>query len=260
MTAPVSRSQRSRLTGLSAIVTGAGQGIGRATALRLAADGADVAVNDVPGHSELSALGTLVGGRVVAADVSDADALHAALDDEARGGFDVAVANAAAMTMAPFGEEAPDEWWRQIEVNLTGTFNLVKAVLPGMTRRRRGRIVIIASEWGVIGWPNATGYAASKAGLIAMTKSLARELAPLGIRVNAVAPGITDTPQLDVDAGDAGVSPEEIRRRYGAVAPLGRITSAEEIAATVAFLAGSESEPMIGQVLQPNCGTTRCQA
>lgn len=262
MTAPASSLGRSRLRGLNAIVTGAAQGIGRATALRLAAEGADVTVNDLPGHPALESVREAVGGRTAAADVSDREALDAALREaeRARGGFDIAVANAAAMTMAPFGEEEPHEWWRQVDVNLTGTFNLIQAVLPGMARRGRGRIVVIASEWGVTGWPNATGYAASKAGLVAMIKSLGLELAPRGIGVNGVAPGITDTPQLDVDAGDAGVSSEEIRRRYAAVAPLRRITSADEIAAAVAFLASSESEPMIGQLLQPNGGTTRCRA
>jgi NAD(P)-dependent dehydrogenase (short-subunit alcohol dehydrogenase family) len=126
-----------------------------------------------------------------------------------------------------------------------------------MRSRGTGRIVIIASEFGVVGWINATAYAASKAGLISLTKTLGRELGPEGILVNAIAPGIMDTPQLDVDAADAGVSPEEIRRRYADESPIGRIGRPEEIAATVAFLAGDGATALTGQILQPNGGTTR---
>jgi 2-hydroxycyclohexanecarboxyl-CoA dehydrogenase len=133
----------------------------------------------------------------------------------------------------------------------------VRAVLPGMRRRGGGRIVIIASEFGVVGWPNATAYSASKTGLISLTKTLGRELGPEGILVNAVAPGIMDTPQLDVDAEDAGVSPEEIRRRYAADSPMGRIGRPEEIAALVAFLGSDGAGALVGQILQPNGGTTR---
>ena len=121
----------------------------------------------------------------------------------------------------------------------------------------RGRIVIIASEFGVVGWANASAYSASKAGLISLTKTLGRELGPEGILVNAIAPGIMDTPQLDVDAEDAGVSPEEIRRRYAAETPIGRIGRTEEMAALAAFLAPTRPGAFVGQILQPNGGTTR---
>jgi 2-hydroxycyclohexanecarboxyl-CoA dehydrogenase len=117
--------------------------------------------------------------------------------------------------------------------------------------------VIIASEFGVVGWANATAYSASKMGLISLTKTLGRELGPENILVNAIAPGIMDTPQLDVDAVDAGVSPEEIRRRYAADSPMGRIGRPEEIAALAAFLSTDGAGAFVGQILQPNGGTTR---
>lgn len=104
-----------------------------------------------------------------------------------------------------------------------------------MRRRGGGRIVITTSEWGTIGWPNAVAYAASKTGLISLIKTLGRELAPEGIIVNGVAPGITDTAQLDVDARNAGVSHAEIVERYGRDIPLGRVGRPEEIAATVVW-------------------------
>jgi NAD(P)-dependent dehydrogenase (short-subunit alcohol dehydrogenase family) len=173
------------------------------------------------------------------------------------GGIDIAVCNAAAMTLEPFGEHDHDAWWRQIDVNLTGTFNTIGAVLPSMLERGDGRVVIIASEWGVVGWPNATAYCASKAGLISLTKSLGRELAPQGILVNAIAPGIIDTPQLQNDADDAGLDLEEMRRRYAEAAPLRRIATPDEMAATVAFLCTPGAGSFVGQILQPNGGTVR---
>ena len=199
------------------------------------------------------------GGVPAIADVSDPDAVVRAVRavEAGAGPVDVLVANHAYMSMAPFAEHDPEDWWRNVDVNLSGTFHLVRAVLDGMRRKGGGRIVIIASEFGVVGWPNATAYAASKTGLITLTKTLGRELAPEGILVNAIAPGIMDTPQLDVDAADAGVSPEEIRRRYAAESPIGRIGRPDEIAATVAFLAGDGAGAFVGQIVQPNGGTTR---
>ena len=130
-----------------------------------------------------------------------------------------------------------------------------------MRRRGGGRIVVVSSEWGVTGWPGATAYAASKAGLISLTKTLGRELAPEGIIVNALAPGVTDTPQLEVDARDAGVElGEHARQRYAEDIPLGRIGTAEEMAEVVALLADFRLSAMVGQVVQANGGSTRGRA
>lgn len=238
-----------------ALVSGAAQGLGRAIALRLAAEGMRVAANDLRPSRQLDEVVTETGGVAAVADASDPDAVERMVAEV--GDIDLLVANHAYMTMAPFVEHEPGDWWRNVHVNLSGTFFLIRAALPGMRRRGGGRIVVIASEFGVVGWPNATAYAASKAGLISLTKALGRELGPEGILVNAIAPGIMDTPQLDVDARDAGVSPAEIRRRYAAESPIGRIGRPEEIAALVAFLAGDGAGALVGQILQPNGGTTR---
>lgn len=246
------------IDGRVALVTGAGQGMGRAIAERLAAEGAKVAANDLSPDTA-AATAEAVGGMAVPFDVSEPDAVDAGVADvEGRlGPVEILVANHAFMTMAPFEEESPENWRRILDVNLFGTGMLIERCAPGMANRGFGRIVVMSSEWGVIGWPNATAYAASKGGLISLVKSVARAVGVKGVAVNAIAPGVTDTPQLDVDALDAGVSHEEIVRRYGEDIPIGRVGRPEEIAATVAFLCSTNAEAFVGQVLHANGGSTR---
>jgi 2-hydroxycyclohexanecarboxyl-CoA dehydrogenase len=218
-----------------------------------------VVVNDREPSEALDEVARICGGVTAVADVSDPAAVEkmvAGVENDA-GSIGLLVANAAYMFMRPFLEHDEADWWRQVETNLSGTFYLVRSVLPGMRRLGGGRIVIVSSEWGVIGWPNATAYAASKAGLISFGKTLARELAPENIITNMISPGIVDTPQLEVDAEDAGVSREEIKSRYAAGIPVGRVGRPEDIASTVAFLARTGSAALVGQVVQPNGGTTR---
>jgi NAD(P)-dependent dehydrogenase (short-subunit alcohol dehydrogenase family) len=251
-----------RLKGTVALVTGAGQGIGRATALRLAAEGAIVAVNGREQAKKIDDVVEACGGVPAIADVSNPEAVEEMVAgvEKSVGPIGVLVANAAYMSMGSFLDQDPADWWRQIDTNLSGTFYLIRSVLRGMRRLGGGRIIIVSSEWGVTGWPNATAYAASKAGLISLGKTLARELAPENIITNVVAPGVIDTPQLEQDARDAGVSIQEIKQRYAAETPVGRIGRPDEIAAAVAFLAAGESAAFVGQVIQPNGGTTRSGA
>ncbi len=233
--------------------------MGASHARRLAADGATVAVNDRVDSPALRAVAEEIGGLTAQGDVNDPMAVRRLVSriEERVGPVDVLVANHAYMTMGDLLDSDDDDWWKVVDTNLGGTFHLIQAVLPGMRRQGAGRIVVISSEWGVTGWPSATAYAASKAGLISLTKTLGRELAPEGIVVNAVAPGVIDTPQLLVDAEAAGIGLDEIRTRYARDVPVGRIGRPEEIAAVVALLADFRLGSMVGQVIQANGGSTR---
>ncbi len=215
-------------------------------------------VNDRVPSAALAELAEEIGGVAAPADVSDAAAVSRMLAEV--GDVQVLVANHAYMAMGPFEQHDLADWWRIIDTNLGGTFHLVQAVLPGMRRFGGGRIVVISSEWGVTGWPAASAYAASKAGLISLVKTLGRELAPEGILVNAVAPGVTDTPQLEIDARDAGVPLSEMHQRYAEHIPLGRIGRPDEIAAAVALLCDFDMGAMTGQTVQVNGGSTRTRA
>lgn len=256
------QTQRRPLEGRVALVSGATQGIGLSIVERLVADGAVVAVNGRKADDRMAAAVAATGAHAAPADVSDRAAVQAMVleIEQTVGTIDVLVANHAYMSMSPLVDCDLDDWWRVIDTNLGGTFNLIQAVLPGMRRAGGGRIVVISSEWGVTGWPNATAYAASKAGLISLAKTLGRELAPEGIIVNAVAPGVIDTPQLEVDAREAGVTRAEIVEQYARDIPLGRVGRPAEIAAVVSLLADYRLSSMVGQVLQVNGGTTRSRA
>ncbi|MEN3320545.1 MAG: 2-hydroxycyclohexanecarboxyl-CoA dehydrogenase [Mycobacterium sp.] len=248
--------------GRTALVTGAVQGIGAAIARRLAREGSTVAVNGLTHDERMKTVVAETAGFPAAGDVSDPDAVARLVNDieTTRGPIDILVCNAAYMTMAPFVDHDEEDWWKVIDTNLAGTVYLIQAVLAGMRRAGGGNIVIIASEWGVIGWPEATAYSASKAGLIALTKTLGRELAPENITVNAVAPGVTDTPQLQVDADNAKVSLAEMHEEYSRGIPIGRIGRADEIASAVALLARKDLGAFVGQTIHVNGGTTRCRA
>ena len=247
---------------LVALVTGAAGGVGGAAARRLAADGHLVAVNDIAAEGRLRDLAEEIGGVAVPGDITDPEATAAMVAEATKtlGPVQVLVANAADMAMSPFLDADPARWWRQVEVNLSGHFRLIQAVIGGMRALGHGRIIVIASGWGVIGHPNATAYAASKSGLIALTKGLGRELGPDGILANAIAPAFIDTEQLLVDAADAGISLEEMRQRYRDLVPVGRLATTDDIAAAISFLAGPGATGFVGQVLQPTGGVTRTRA
>ncbi len=247
------------LDGRVAMVTGAAQGMGAVHARRLAAAGATVAVNDIRDSVALSALADEIGGLSAVGDVSDpAECVRIAADVvQATGRLDILVANHAYMTMAPLADHDDTDWWKVVDTNLSGTFFLVQAVLPHMRVVGAGRIVLISSEWGITGWPEATAYAAAKSGLISLVKTLGRELAPEHIIVNAVAPGVIDTPQLQVDADAAGIELAAMHQRYASAIPLGRIGFADEVAAAVELLSDFELESVVGQVISCNGGSTR---
>jgi 3-oxoacyl-[acyl-carrier protein] reductase len=247
---------RGRVDGKVALVTGASRNIGRETALTLAREGAAVGVGHYPDAEHAALAGEVVaqvrqaGGRAVAlpGDVTDAAAMRAAVATllEAFGRIDVVVTNAGIIHRQPFVDVSEADWDRVIAVNLKGTFTAIHAALPHLIRQKSGKIVTVASELAFIGRAGAAAYAASKAGVIGLTKSLARELSPLGINVNAVAPGPTDTDMLRSSA--------EFRDENKANVPLRRWGHPRDIALTVLFLASDESAYYAGQVLSPNGG------
>ena len=225
-----------------AIVSGASGGLGVAIVRRLAADGFAVAGCDVaPGDG---------APLHVEVDVVDADAVGAfvrRVEDEL-GPVAVVVTAAGIQRTGPSEAVEAEDWRAVVDVNLTGTWNVIQAVLPGMLERRTGRVVTISSEVGLAGLERYAAYAASKGGVIALTKALARELAPRGICVNSVAPG-------PIEAGMLVRGPSYDDGWLAANVPVGRWGRPEEVAACVALLAGEDGGYFAGQVLSPNGGT-----
>jgi NAD(P)-dependent dehydrogenase (short-subunit alcohol dehydrogenase family) len=243
-----------------ALVTGAGQGIGRAAAIRLAEEGAKVAVNDLDTHPDLQAVAREIGGIAVTCDMSNVSQVESMVKEiEGRlGPVEILVANAAYMTMVPFLEQDPADWWKHLNVNLTGHLYCIQAVLLGMRKLGEGKIIIMSSMFGIEGWKNASAYGASKSGLTALGEALAAELRSENIHVGIVHPGVIDTPQLQVDAEDLGLSLDEVKAMYAKDIPMDRVGDPEEVAATVAFLAAEGGPVFSGQVLQINGGLSRC--
>jgi NAD(P)-dependent dehydrogenase (short-subunit alcohol dehydrogenase family) len=248
-----------RLLGISgrvALVTGAGQGIGQAIAERLAHEGARVVVNDL-NPDTAATVAKAIDGVAMPFDCSDRAAAHAAALSIAEqvGPIELAVANHAYMTMAPFIDEDPNDWQRTLDVNLKGALWVLQASARQMVPGGYGRIVCIASEWGLTGWPEAGAYATSKGGIVSLVRSAARALGPRGIAVNAIAPGVTATPQLQVDADAAGISYDEMVQVYARDVPLGRVARPSDIAAVAAYLLSEPAGALVGQVISPNGGS-----
>ncbi|MGV1767936.1 SDR family NAD(P)-dependent oxidoreductase [Rhizobium rhizogenes] len=237
----------------SAIVTGAGSGIGRAIAHRLAADGYAVLVNDLSldrAQAVADEIGKAGGlASAAAGDVSrpeDVAAIHAAAVVR-HGEVDLLVNNAGIVHQASFENLALEDFDRMFAVHVRGTFLMTKAVLPSMLERGEGGIINVASQLGQIGGIELVHYSGAKAAIIGMTKALAREVSSRGVRVNAVAPGPINTPLV------LGLS-DEWRERKKRELPLGRFGEPEEVAATVAFLASPAASLFVGQTLGPNSG------
>lgn len=231
-----------------ALVTGAATGIGQATADMLEARGFAVARNHLPGQH--------VPGYSAEADVSDPAAVGRMVENVTSdlGPVSVLVANAAYMVMGAIEDVDAGEFWRVVNTNLTGTFACIRACAPEMAEAGWGRIVSVASDWGRTGWPRATAYCASKGGIISLTRAAALELGPHGVTVNAVAPGIIDTPQLQVDADDAGVSMAEMHERYAQEVPLRRVGRPAEVAEVIAHLCSDAAATITGQIVSVNGG------
>jgi NAD(P)-dependent dehydrogenase (short-subunit alcohol dehydrogenase family) len=239
------------LTGQTAIVTGAATGIGEAIAKRLAAAGATIAVLDVDlAGAEVVAAAIGNGSFAIEADVTQADSARAAVEDAIRhtGRIDILVNNAGiAGRAAPIWEQTDEDWQRNIAVNLTGVFNLCRAVVPHMRSRGYGRIVNIASIAGKEGNPRMTPYSATKAGVIGLTKSLGKELATDGICVNAVAPAVVQTRILDQ------LTPEQVSYMTDKI-PMRRTGKPQEIAAVVHFLASPDCSFVTAQCYDASGG------
>jgi NAD(P)-dependent dehydrogenase (short-subunit alcohol dehydrogenase family) len=232
------------LKGRRAFVTGGARGIGAAICEALANEGAVVYVGYLSSGAgpELAAE---IGGTAVQLDVADPDSARAAV--ERIGTLDILVNNAGMDDMAFFTELTPERWRPQLAVNLEGVLNVTHAALPAMQAARYGRIVNVSSEAGRIGSKRGSVYAAAKAGVIAFTKSIARENARYGITANNVLPGPIETPMLE--ANRRGPKGEEVVAAMAGATLLGRIGTPEEVAGAVAFLASEQASYITGETL-----------
>ncbi|HET9286054.1 MAG TPA: 3-oxoacyl-[acyl-carrier-protein] reductase [Gaiella sp.] len=233
------------LEGKVALVTGGSRGIGRAIALELGRAGADVIVGYRTGREEAEAVATEVGGRAVEADVSDPGSARTLV--ESAGELDVLVNNAGLTRDGLLVRMSDEDWRSVIDTNLSSVFYTCRAAARGMMRKRAGAIVNISSIVGVHGNWGQTNYAASKAGIIGFTKSLARELGSRNVRANVVAPGYVTTQLTDV-------LPDEAKETMLSATPLGRLGDPEDVAGSVRFLCSDEARFVTGVVLHVDGG------
>ena len=244
------------MAAMNVIVTGAASGIGKATALLLAREGARVFIGDIDeagGHAAAAAA-TAAGLAVeyLHLDLSDPAGIEvfaAAVETRAGGRVDELVNAAGWDTIQPFLENPPEMWEKVVAINLMGAVRLTRAVLPPMAAASKGKIVNVASDAGRVGSMGETVYAAAKGGLIAFTKSLAREMARYRINVNCVSPGPTDTPLFQRQ-------PEKMKEALTRAIPFRRIAKPEEVAEAIRFFMGAGSDYITGQVLSVSGGLT----
>lgn len=245
------------LDGAVAWVTGGGRGIGRAIAHALAADGASIVVS-ARSADEVGAVARAIEASGppalgVACDVTRESDVRAVYDAAVArfGRVDILINNAGFVESAPFVRLEAPLWDRTLAVNLTGPYLCMRAVLPAMIERRRGRIVNISSTAGRVGYPYTAAYCAAKHGVLGLTRSVALEVASKGVTVNAVCPGWVDTDMTAHSirriAERTGRSPDAARQALEAMNPLGRLMRPEEVAAVVRFLAGPDADAITGQ-------------
>jgi NAD(P)-dependent dehydrogenase (short-subunit alcohol dehydrogenase family) len=245
-----------------ALVTGGGSGVGRAIALALAGAGIEVTICG----RRADTLDAVAAGNprihTIPADVTDEHAVSALYEkaEAARGPFDIVVANAGTADSAPAHRTSLSDWRKTIEVNLTGAFVTVKPALSGMSARKSGRIVFVASTAGLKGYAYVAPYVAAKHGVIGLMRALAAETAKSGVTVNAVCPGYVETEMLDRSVQNivakTGRSAEETRAALAAVNPQGRFVQPDEIAAAVVWLCGEKTGSITGQAISISGGET----
>jgi 3-oxoacyl-[acyl-carrier protein] reductase len=240
------------LAGKVALVTGAAKNIGRAIALELAATGAKVAINTRASRAEAEAVAEEIraaGGTaaVFIADIADAAAvqnMHTAVQT-ALGPVDILVLNASVRREIPFTEMTFDEWRQVMSISLDGSFHCIKAVLPGMVQKNHGTIITLAGDTALSGAVGKVHSSSAKSGLVGMTRALARELGPKGIRVNCISPGHFNTTRANTRAERPAASSH---------IPLGRYGESNEIAATARFLCSPGAGFITGQTIHVNGG------
>ena len=242
-----------RLKNQVALITGAARGIGKAIAARLAREGASVAIVDIDGEQARKTASELESESLRAASYTCNVADPGEVDEVVKkvagelGRIDILVNNAGITRDSLLMRMKPEEWDLVLAVNLKGAFNFIRSACRQMMKQRAGAIVNVSSVVGLMGNAGQANYSASKAGLLGLTKSAAKEFAPRGIRVNAVAPGYIETEMTTA-------LPEEVKEGWLALVPLNRAGSMEDVASAVLFLVGPDSEYITGQVLQIDGG------
>ena len=227
------------LKGKTAIVTGGAAGIGAAIVDRFRQEGTNVVIFDLNGEKKV--------------DITDYEAVQKAVADA--GPVDILINNAGWDMFKPFLKSDPDFWQKIISINLVGAMNMLHCVLPGMVARGGGKVVSVASDAGRVGSSGEAVYSACKGGIIALTKTLARELAGKNIRLNVVCPGLTETAMLESFMQGAG-NPDKLREAYRRAIPIGRLGKPEDIAGAILFLASDDADFITGQTLSVSGGLT----